>query len=148
MESPSLGSLQAEPGWASVWDGFAVPPASLKRVRQGDTWGPSRLGFSRWCSSRGLKLFSHSAVLLHFCKPTQARVQGSVSALIITCTPILSSQQPDIMLSGCFQKIRAVYESNPAKFKTLQNILEVEKEMYGSAWPKTGATLALMWLKR
>lgn len=47
-----------------------------------------------------------------------------------------------------FQKIRAVYESNPSKFKTLQNILEVEKEMYGPAWPKAGATLALMWLKR
>lgn len=46
------------------------------------------------------------------------------------------------------QKIRAVYDSNPAKFKTLQNILEVEKELHGSAWPKTGATLALMWLKR
>lgn len=46
------------------------------------------------------------------------------------------------------QKIRAVYDSNPAKFKTLQNILEAEKEMHGSAWPKTGATLALMWLKR
>lgn len=57
------------------------------------------------------------------------------------------------LLSGanplfCPQKIRAVYDSNPAKFKTLQNILEVEKELHGSAWPKTGATLALMWLKR
>ncbi|KFO12046.1 Glycolipid transfer protein, partial [Balearica regulorum gibbericeps] len=51
-------------------------------------------------------------------------------------------------LTGNIKKIRAVYDSNPAKFKTLQNILEVEKEMYGSAWPKTGATLALMWLKR
>nr|XP_060640745.1 glycolipid transfer protein [Anolis sagrei ordinatus] len=51
-------------------------------------------------------------------------------------------------LSGNIKKIRAVYESNPAKFKTLQNILEVEKEMYGSAWPKVGGTLALMWLKR
>lgn len=50
--------------------------------------------------------------------------------------------------SLCPQKIRAVYDSNPAKFKTLQNILEVEKEMYGSEWPKMGATLALMWLKR
>lgn len=48
----------------------------------------------------------------------------------------------------CPQKIRAVYDSNPSKFKTLQNILEAEKEMHGSAWPKTGATLALMWLKR
>lgn len=49
---------------------------------------------------------------------------------------------------GWFQKIRAVYESDPTKFKTLKNILEVEKEMYGAAWPKAGATLALMWLKR
>lgn len=47
-----------------------------------------------------------------------------------------------------FQKIKAVYDSNPAKFRTLQNILEVEKEMYGAEWPKVGATLALMWLKR
>lgn len=46
------------------------------------------------------------------------------------------------------QKIRAVYDSDPAKFKTLQDILQVEKELHGSAWPKTGATLALMWLKR
>ncbi|KAH1180316.1 glycolipid transfer protein [Mauremys mutica] len=51
-------------------------------------------------------------------------------------------------LAGNIKKIRAVYESNPTKFKTLKNILEVEKEMYGPAWPKTGATLALMWLKR
>ncbi|KFV13857.1 Glycolipid transfer protein, partial [Pterocles gutturalis] len=43
-------------------------------------------------------------------------------------------------LAGNIKKIRAVYDSNPAKFKTLQNILEVEKEMHGSAWPKTGAT--------
>ncbi|KAF7240707.1 Glycolipid transfer protein, partial [Varanus komodoensis] len=51
-------------------------------------------------------------------------------------------------LAGNIKKIRAVYDSNPTKFKTLQNILEAEKEMYGSAWPKVGATLALMWLKR
>lgn len=47
-----------------------------------------------------------------------------------------------------FQKIKAVYDTNPAKFRTLQNILEAEKEMYGAEWPKVGATLALMWLKR
>ncbi|XP_048370461.1 glycolipid transfer protein [Sphaerodactylus townsendi] len=51
-------------------------------------------------------------------------------------------------LSGNIKKIRAVYETNPEKFRTLQNILEAEKEMHGSAWPKVGATLALMWLKR
>jgi hypothetical protein len=47
-----------------------------------------------------------------------------------------------------FQKIKAVYDTNPVKFRTLQNILEVEKEMYGGDWPRVGATLALMWLKR
>ncbi|XP_074868676.1 glycolipid transfer protein isoform X2 [Carettochelys insculpta] len=51
-------------------------------------------------------------------------------------------------LAGNIKKIRAVYESNPNKFKTLRNILEAEKEMYGADWPKAGATLALMWLKR
>ncbi|XP_038043485.1 glycolipid transfer protein [Anas platyrhynchos] len=51
-------------------------------------------------------------------------------------------------LAGNIKKIRAVYDSDPAKFQTLQDILQVEKELHGSAWPKTGATLALMWLKR
>lgn len=59
-----------------------------------------------------------------------------------------SRESPGIRPLLCLQKIRAVYDSNPTKFKTLQNILEVEKEMHGTAWPKTGATLALMWLKR
>uniref|UniRef100_A0A3Q0SP47 Glycolipid transfer protein a n=1 Tax=Amphilophus citrinellus TaxID=61819 RepID=A0A3Q0SP47_AMPCI len=40
------------------------------------------------------------------------------------------------------------YDSNPGRFKTLQQILEAEKEMHGGEWPKVGATLALMWLKR
>ncbi|XP_023689160.1 glycolipid transfer protein [Paramormyrops kingsleyae] len=52
----------------------------------------------------------------------------------------------DIM--GNITKIKAVYDSNPSRYKTLQNILEAEKEMHGSQWPKVGATLALMWLKR
>lgn len=52
------------------------------------------------------------------------------------------------MFCTYFQKIRAVYDTNPARFKTLQQILEAEKEMYGAEWPKVGATLALMWLKR
>ncbi|XP_045253485.2 glycolipid transfer protein-like [Macaca fascicularis] len=51
-------------------------------------------------------------------------------------------------ISGNITKIKAVYDTNPAKFWTLQNILEVEKEMYGAEWPKVEATLALMWLKR
>lgn len=46
------------------------------------------------------------------------------------------------------QKIKVVYDTNPGRFKTLQQILEAEKEMHGDQWPKVGATLALMWLKR
>ncbi|XP_054630542.1 glycolipid transfer protein isoform X2 [Dunckerocampus dactyliophorus] len=49
---------------------------------------------------------------------------------------------------GNITKIKAVYDTNPGRFRTLQQILEVEKEMHGSQWPKVGATLALMWLKR
>ncbi|XP_055063792.1 glycolipid transfer protein-like isoform X2 [Misgurnus anguillicaudatus] len=44
--------------------------------------------------------------------------------------------------------IKAVYDSDPVKYETLQQILIAEKSMYGSEWPKAGATLALMWLKR
>ncbi|KAG1958173.1 glycolipid transfer protein [Pimephales promelas] len=51
-------------------------------------------------------------------------------------------------IAGNITKIKAVYDSNPTKFKTLQHILEAEKEMHGAEWPKAGATLALMWLKR
>ncbi|XP_078523475.1 glycolipid transfer protein [Lissotriton helveticus] len=51
-------------------------------------------------------------------------------------------------ITGNITKIRAVYDSNPTQFKTLQLILEGEKELYGAQWPKAGATLALMWLKR
>ncbi|XP_069475507.1 glycolipid transfer protein [Ambystoma mexicanum] len=51
-------------------------------------------------------------------------------------------------ITGNITKIRAVYETNPTQFKTLQQILEGEKELHGAQWPKVGATLALMWLKR
>ncbi|KAG9339568.1 hypothetical protein AGOR_G00055720 [Albula goreensis] len=51
-------------------------------------------------------------------------------------------------IAGNITKIKAVYDSNPSRFKTLHQILEAEKEMYGTEWPKVGATLALMWLKR
>ncbi|KAA0716738.1 Glycolipid transfer protein [Triplophysa tibetana] len=51
-------------------------------------------------------------------------------------------------IAGNITKIKAVYDSNPGRFKTLQNIVEAEKEMHGAEWPKVGATLALMWLKR
>ncbi|GCB76275.1 hypothetical protein scyTo_0017442, partial [Scyliorhinus torazame] len=51
-------------------------------------------------------------------------------------------------VTGNISKIKTVYETNPTKFKTLQLILEGEKELHGTEWPKVGATLALMWLKR
>ncbi|XP_074062227.1 glycolipid transfer protein isoform X2 [Macrotis lagotis] len=61
-------------------------------------------------------------------------------------SPVFTPIKADI--SGNIKTIRAVYDTDPTKFRTLQNILEVEKEMYGAQWPKVGATLALMWLKR
>ncbi|KAB5528254.1 hypothetical protein PHYPO_G00138180 [Pangasianodon hypophthalmus] len=51
-------------------------------------------------------------------------------------------------IAGNITKIKAVYESNPSRFRTLQQILEAEKEMYSAEWPRVGATLSLMWLKR
>ncbi|KAA0704216.1 Glycolipid transfer protein [Triplophysa tibetana] len=45
-------------------------------------------------------------------------------------------------------KIKSVYDSDPVKYETLQQILLAEKSIHGSEWPKAGATLALMWLKR
>ncbi|XP_063050444.1 glycolipid transfer protein [Engraulis encrasicolus] len=51
-------------------------------------------------------------------------------------------------IAGNISNIKAVYDTNPSRFKTLQNILEAEKEMHRSQWPKVGATLSLMWLKR
>ncbi|KAG7274699.1 hypothetical protein CRUP_021140 [Coryphaenoides rupestris] len=51
-------------------------------------------------------------------------------------------------ITGNLTKIKAVYDTNPGKYKTLQLILESEKDMHGTQWPRVGATLALMWLKR
>ncbi|KAI3361798.1 hypothetical protein L3Q82_002135 [Scortum barcoo] len=51
-------------------------------------------------------------------------------------------------INGNITKIKAVYMQDPAKYVTLQHILEAEREAHGSQWPKVGATLALMWLKR
>ncbi|XP_072227441.1 glycolipid transfer protein-like [Leuresthes tenuis] len=51
-------------------------------------------------------------------------------------------------INGNITKIRAVYLKDPAKYVTLQDILEAEREAHGAEWPKVGATLALMWLKR
>ncbi|KTF89044.1 hypothetical protein cypCar_00007945 [Cyprinus carpio] len=39
-------------------------------------------------------------------------------------------------IAGNITKIKAVYDSNPTRFKTLQHILEAEKEMHGTEWPK------------
>ncbi|XP_039531898.1 glycolipid transfer protein isoform X3 [Pimephales promelas] len=50
-------------------------------------------------------------------------------------------------INGNITKIKAVYDSDPVKYETLQQILLTEKSIYGSEWPKVGATLALMWLK-
>ncbi|KAJ0013119.1 hypothetical protein NQD34_017453 [Periophthalmus magnuspinnatus] len=49
---------------------------------------------------------------------------------------------------GNITKIRGVYEKDPQRFVTLQQILEAERQDHASEWPKVGATLALMWLKR
>ncbi|XP_071378504.1 glycolipid transfer protein-like [Centroberyx affinis] len=51
-------------------------------------------------------------------------------------------------INGNIVKIKGVYLKDPAKYATLQDILEAEREANGAEWPKVGATLALMWLKR
>ncbi|KAM8743867.1 glycolipid transfer protein-like [Acanthopagrus latus] len=51
-------------------------------------------------------------------------------------------------INGNITKIRAVYVQDPEKYVTLQHILEAEREAHAAEWPKVGATLALMWLKR
>uniref|UniRef100_A0AAZ3Q8N2 Glycolipid transfer protein domain-containing protein n=1 Tax=Oncorhynchus tshawytscha TaxID=74940 RepID=A0AAZ3Q8N2_ONCTS len=51
-------------------------------------------------------------------------------------------------ISGNITKIRGVFDKDPAKYATLQQIVEAEKETHGTEWPKVGATLALTWLKR
>uniref|UniRef100_A0A674EE44 Glycolipid transfer protein n=1 Tax=Salmo trutta TaxID=8032 RepID=A0A674EE44_SALTR len=51
-------------------------------------------------------------------------------------------------ISGNITKIRGVFDKDTAKYATLQQIVEAEKETHGTEWPKVGATLALMWLKR
>ncbi|CAJ1070585.1 glycolipid transfer protein-like [Xyrichtys novacula] len=50
-------------------------------------------------------------------------------------------------ISGNITKIRGVYVKDPEKYATLKSILEAEREEHAE-WPKAGATLALMWLKR
>ncbi|EPQ06194.1 Glycolipid transfer protein [Myotis brandtii] len=81
-------------------------------------------------------------------RPWVAKRLHFLSSQVQDClgSPVFTPIKADI--SGNITKIKAVYNTDPAKFRTLQNILEAEKEMYGAEWPKVGATLALMWLKR
>ncbi|XP_059214555.1 glycolipid transfer protein-like [Centropristis striata] len=51
-------------------------------------------------------------------------------------------------INGNITKIKAVYLKDPAKYVTLQDIVVAEREAHAAEWPKVGATLALMWLKR
>ncbi|XP_042251302.1 glycolipid transfer protein-like [Thunnus albacares] len=51
-------------------------------------------------------------------------------------------------INGNIMKIKAVYLKDPERYVTLQHILEAEREDHAAEWPKVGATLALMWLKR
>lgn len=60
--------------------------------------------------------------------------------------PVFTPIKTDICAN--ITKIKAAYDTNPAKFRTLRSIPQVEKEMCGAEWPKVGVTLALKWLKR
>ncbi|XP_051907677.1 glycolipid transfer protein-like [Hippocampus zosterae] len=51
-------------------------------------------------------------------------------------------------INGNITKIKEVYLKDPQRYVTLQHILESERQDLGAEWPKAGATLALMWLKR
>ncbi|XP_078127053.1 glycolipid transfer protein-like [Sander vitreus] len=51
-------------------------------------------------------------------------------------------------INGNIMKIKGVYLKDPAKYVSLQDIVEAEREAHAAEWPKVGATLALMWLKR
>ncbi|KFO33668.1 Glycolipid transfer protein [Fukomys damarensis] len=93
----------------------------------------------------------------HLLKPMTADKQIETDPFLEAMShlpPSFDCLQPPMFLpinagiSGNIMKIKAVYDTNPAKFRTLQNILEAEKEMYGTESPKVGTTLALMWLKR
>ncbi|XP_054613762.1 glycolipid transfer protein-like [Dunckerocampus dactyliophorus] len=51
-------------------------------------------------------------------------------------------------INGNITKIKEVYVKDPERYVTLQHILEAERQDLATEWPKVGATLALMWLKR
>lgn len=62
---------------------------------------------------------------------------------------VLSPTWKNKILAWLFpQKIKAVYLKDPQRYVTLQDIVEAEREAHAAQWPKVGATLALMWLKR
>lgn len=121
----------------------------------GDSPGADALG-AGWGITKGLD--PEMALLAeHLLKPLPADRQIETGPFLeavahlppfFDClgSPVFTPIKADI--SGNITKIKAVYDTDPAKFKTLQNILEVEKGMYGAEWPKVGATLALLWLKR
>ncbi|CAM9180547.1 glycolipid transfer protein [Lampetra fluviatilis] len=54
-------------------------------------------------------------------------------------------------VSGNIEKLRAVYLTDPVRLCTLRELVTHERDAAsaaGSEWPRSGATLALMWLKR
>uniref|UniRef100_A0A452T3J6 Glycolipid transfer protein n=1 Tax=Ursus maritimus TaxID=29073 RepID=A0A452T3J6_URSMA len=69
---------------------------------------------------------THQVTLLPVPKPLWP---GAFLNLHPNClgSPVFTPIKADI--SGNITKIKAVYDTNPAKFRTLQNILEVEKEI-------------------
>lgn len=91
-------------------------------------------------------LAKHQLKLLPANKPFLEVVSNLLLFFNCLRSPVVTVIQAAI--SGNITKIKAVYSTDLAKFWTLQNILEVEKEMYRAEWLKVEATLALMWLKR
>lgn len=78
-------------------------------------------------------------------------VRYLICARFVRCSCSMQTQ-PKRDFSSFFliylQKIKAVYLTDPEKYVTLQDIVEAEREAQAAQWPKVGATLALMWLKR
>lgn len=108
----------------------------------------------KWCKS-----FSSDCLGSTIFAPIKADISGNITVSVVILLWLelkqflhSSSNHLFLQYSKIYyftqQKIKAVYDTNPGRFKTLQHILEAEKEMHGAEWPKVGATLALMWLKR
>ncbi|XP_075912728.1 glycolipid transfer protein [Petromyzon marinus] len=51
-------------------------------------------------------------------------------------------------VSGNIEKLRAVYLTDPVRLSTLRGLVIHERDAGDAEWPRSGATLALMWLKR